>query len=117
MRALAVFPQRRELRSIDVPAPALGSERDVTVRIREVGLCGTDREIGEFHYGTPAPGSDSLVLGHEALGEVVDVGSGVRTLAPGDLVALTVRRPCDDETCVACRAGRQDFCITGEFSE
>jgi threonine dehydrogenase-like Zn-dependent dehydrogenase len=58
-----------------------------------------------------------LVLGHEALAEVVAVGSAVRTLKVGDLVAPTVRRPCAVETCVACRAGRQDFCITGEFRE
>src|SRR5262249_20340500 len=114
MRALAVFPNRREVRIIDVAPPERRGERDVMVRIREVGVCGTDREISSFHYGTPAPGSDRLVLGHEALGEVVEVGSGVRTLVPGDLVALTVRRPCEVKTCVACRAGRQDFCVTGE---
>jgi threonine dehydrogenase-like Zn-dependent dehydrogenase len=117
MRALAVFPGQRELRMTDVAAPARRGEREVAVRIREVGVCGTDREIAEFKYGTPAPGTDRLVLGHEALGEVVEVGPRVRTLAPGDLVALTVRRPCDDAGCVACRAGRQDFCVTGGFRE
>jgi len=117
MRALAVFPERRELRVIEVPPPARRGERDVTVRIREVGICGTDRDISSFQYGTPPRGSDRLVLGHEALGEVVEVGSGVRTLAPGDLVALSVRRPCDDPTCIACRVGRQDFCISGGFTE
>jgi threonine dehydrogenase-like Zn-dependent dehydrogenase len=117
MRALAVFPERRELRTIEVPAPARRGEREVMVRIREVGICGTDREIASFKYGTPPPGSDRLVLGHEALGEVVEVGPRVRTLARGDLVALSVRRPCDEPGCVACRAGRQDFCISGGFSE
>ncbi|UJR85520.1 glucose 1-dehydrogenase [Sandaracinus amylolyticus] len=117
MRALAVFPGRRELSTIDVPAPQRRGERDVTVRIREVGICGTDREICELQHGTPPAGSERLVLGHEALGEVVEVSSGVRTLHPGDLVALTVRRPCDVPTCVACRAGRQDFCVTGRFVE
>jgi threonine dehydrogenase-like Zn-dependent dehydrogenase len=117
MRALAAFPAQRELRIVEVPAPVRRGDREVAVRIREVGVCGTDREIGEFKYGTPAAGSDRLVLGHEALGEVVEVGSGVRTLAPGDLVALTVRRPCDDPRCVACRAGRQDFCVSGGFRE
>jgi threonine dehydrogenase-like Zn-dependent dehydrogenase len=57
------------------------------------------------------------VLGHEALGEVVEVGARVTTLVPGDLVALTVRRPCDAPTCIACRAGRQDFCVSGGFIE
>src|SRR5262245_21840057 len=96
MRAMSVFPKQRELRIIEVPEPDGLGEHDVAVRVREVGICGTDREISEFHYGTPPDGSDGLVLGHEALGEVVSVGPAVRTLRPGDLVALTVRRPCDD---------------------
>ena len=117
MRALAVFPSRRELRIIDVPPPTLKSDREVLVRVREVGICGTDREIASFHYGFTAPGSDALVLGHEALGEVLEVGRAVRTVKPGDLVAITVRRPCLEETCPACRAERQDFCVTGRFRE
>src|SRR5262245_63208702 len=108
MRALAVFPNRRELRMIDVPSPVPKGDHDVTVRIREVGICGTDREICDFHYGTAAEGSDRLVLGHEALGEVVDIGPAVRSVRRGDLVALTVRRPCSHPSCVACAAGRQD---------
>ena len=117
MRALAVFPARREVRIIDVPPPTLKSDREVLVRVREVGICGTDREIASFHYGFTAPGSDALVLGHEALGEVIEVGPAVRTLKPGDLVAITVRRPCLEESCPACRAERQDFCVTGRFRE
>ena len=117
MRAMAVFPERRELRIIDLPEPKRRGDEDVTVRVREVGVCGTDREISGFHYGTPPQGSDCLVLGHEALGEVVEVGPEVRTLKPGDLVALTVRRPCGDRDCVACRRERQDFCTTGHFRE
>ena len=45
------------------------------------------------------------------------MGSGVTGLAPGDLAVLTVRRPCRDEICGPCRRGRQDFCITGDFTE
>jgi threonine dehydrogenase-like Zn-dependent dehydrogenase len=117
MRAIAVFPEGRELRIIDVPAPKPKGEHDVTVRVQEVGICGTDREICGFHYGTPPAGLPRLVLGHEAIGEVVTIGPAVRTLAPGDLVAFTVRRPCEDQACVACRAGRQDVFITGAFRE
>jgi threonine dehydrogenase-like Zn-dependent dehydrogenase len=117
MRAIAVFPEQRELRIVEVPSPVASGEHDVTVRVREVGVCGTDREICEFHYGTPPAGRERLVLGHEAVGEVVDVGPSVKRLKRGDLVAITVRRPCNDPACVACRAGRQDFCVTGEFKE
>jgi threonine dehydrogenase-like Zn-dependent dehydrogenase len=117
MRALAVFPHQRELRVVDVPAPDAVREHEVLLRVREVGVCGTDREICEYHYGSPPPGADHLVLGHEALGEVVDVGTAVRNLKRGDLAALTVRRPCREPSCVACRAGRQDFCVTGRYRE
>jgi threonine dehydrogenase-like Zn-dependent dehydrogenase len=61
--------------------------------------------------------SPHLVIGHEALGEVVDIGSGVTGLAGGDLAVLTVRRPCAHDICGPCRKGRQDFCITGDYSE
>jgi threonine dehydrogenase-like Zn-dependent dehydrogenase len=114
---MAVFPTQRELRIIDIPAPELKSDHDVAIRIREVGVCGTDREISSFHYGAPPGGKERIVVGHEAVGEVVRVGSAVHKVARGDLVVLTVRRPCDDPECVACRAGRPDFCITGHFRE
>src|SRR5262249_30235485 len=87
MRAMAVFPEKRDLGIIELPAPEAKGEHDVTVRVREVGICGTDREICGFHYGTPPSGLPRLVLGHEALGEVIAVGPAVRTLAVGDLVA------------------------------
>jgi threonine dehydrogenase-like Zn-dependent dehydrogenase len=117
MRAMAVFPEEQAIRIIEVPAPKPPQGRNVLVRVREVGICGTDREIVDGHYGTPPSGKERLVLGHEGLGEVVDVGPEVRTLERGDLVAMTVRRPCADGACVACRAGRQDFCISGHFRE
>jgi threonine dehydrogenase-like Zn-dependent dehydrogenase len=117
MRAVAVFPRERELRIVEVPRPEPGGPHDVTVKVREVGICGTDREITDFHYGTPPAGSERLVLGHEAVADVVAVGPKVRSLSPGDLVAIMVRRPCTDPDCVACRAGRQDFCMTGHFRE
>jgi glucose 1-dehydrogenase len=114
---MAVFPARREIRVIDVPFPSLRGDREVMVRMREVGICGTDREIAAFHLGTPPPGQEALVIGHEALGEVLEIGSSVRTVKPGDLVTMTVRRPCNDDTCAGCRVGRQDFCVTGYFRE
>ena len=90
---------------------------EVLLRTVEVGICGTDREICSFEYGTPPPGATELVLGHEALAEVVEVGPEVTWARPGDLVVPTVRRPCKNPHCTPCRQERQDFCMTGEFSE
>lgn len=117
MKALAVFPDERAVRIVDHPEPALDGDHDVKVKMLDVGICGTDKEIASFHYGTPPPGSDYLVIGHESLGEVVEVGSAVSNVKVGDIVVPMVRRPCSHETCLACREGRQDFCYSGDFTE
>ena len=53
----------------------------------------------------------------KALAEVVEAGPEARDLQPGDLVVPTVRRPCDDPACIACRNDRSDFCMTGLYRE
>jgi threonine dehydrogenase-like Zn-dependent dehydrogenase len=117
MKAVAVHPQTRTVQLVDHPEPRIERPTDVKVRILEVGVCGTDREICAFEYGTPPSGSDYLVIGHESLGEVVEVGPKVARVNVGDLVVPMVRRPCAIDECLACRSDRQDFCYTGEFAE
>lgn len=118
MKAVAVFPGRRETGIVEHPEPEISRPGEVKLRILEVGICGTDREIREFEYGTPPAGSDYLILGHECLAEVVAVGSGrLERLSVGDLVVPMVRRPCPHAHCASCCAGRQDFCYTGDFTE
>src|SRR5215467_9475382 len=117
MQALAVFPSKKSVELVEIPQPKLQGSTDVLLRVREVGLCGTDREISSFEFGSPPPGSDHLILGHESLAEVVEVGREVKSVRPGDLVVAMVRRPCAHPECRPCRAGRPDFCITGDFTE
>jgi len=117
MRAVAVFPYSREVKLIDVEEPQITHPTEVKLRMLDVGICGTDKEICSFQYGTPPDGSDYLILGHESLGEVVAIGPEVRDIAVGGLVATMVRRPCPHAECHACRAGRPDFCVTGDFTE
>jgi glucose 1-dehydrogenase len=117
MRAVGVSPTKREVQLVDHQAPQLSSDYDVKIRSLEVGICGTDKEICHFVYGAPPAGFDYLVIGHESLGEVVEVGSKVRNFKKGDLVVPSVRRPCPHEYCQSCREGRQDFCFTGDFTE
>lgn len=118
MKAVAVYPQTKQVKIIsNHPEPKISAATEVKLRMIEVGVCGTDKEIVTFQYGTPPEGSDYLAIGHESLGEVVETGAGVKTLKKGDLVVTTVRRPCNHPECVACRADRQDFCYTGDFTE
>jgi glucose 1-dehydrogenase len=116
MKAVAVFPRQKKVELVNHPEPGPLSSDQARVRILEVGICGTDREIATYEYGLPPSGSDYLVLGHESLGEVVETGRSVTRLKPGDLVVPSVRRPCR-ERCAACAAGRQDFCLTGHYRE
>ncbi|HZR84935.1 MAG TPA: alcohol dehydrogenase catalytic domain-containing protein [Candidatus Binatia bacterium] len=117
MKAIVVIPERRELRLVEQETPSLYGPRDVRVKMLDVGVCGTDREICRFEYGTPPPNGPHLVIGHEALGEVVEVGREVTRVRPGDLVVPMVRRPCAHDDCAACRAEHADFCFTGDFRE
>ncbi len=117
MKAVAVYPATRAVNIIDIAEPRIASPTEVKLRMLEVGVCGTDKDICAFAYGTPPPGKDHFVLGHESLAEVVETGPAVPDLKPGDLVVSTVRLPCTDPHCTPCRAGQYDFCMTGKYSE
>jgi threonine dehydrogenase-like Zn-dependent dehydrogenase len=95
-------------RVAEVPEP---TGDGVLLRVLEVGVCGTDREISEGLFGVPAEGT-SLVLGHESLALVERDGHG---FSKGDLVTATVRRSC--RHCLACEEGAPDSCLTGDYSE
>jgi glucose 1-dehydrogenase len=98
-------------RVADVPdvRPEAGQ---VLLRVLEVGVCGTDREISEGVFGVAPDGSAELVLGHEMLGVVDADGGG---FSRGDLVTATIRRSCMH--CLACEEGSSDSCLTGDYSE
>jgi threonine dehydrogenase-like Zn-dependent dehydrogenase len=105
MKAVAVLPGKpHSVHLRDVPIPTLEQQphphvcrvpvgRAVLVRVLQVGVDATDREINEALYGNAPPDGDHLVIGHESFGEVVEVGSRVTEVEPGDYVTCTVRRP------------------------
>jgi threonine dehydrogenase-like Zn-dependent dehydrogenase len=117
MKAVAVLPGSHEVKVIEQEVPRLAEPDQVTMRMLDIGICGTDKEICSFEYGTPPPGDDHLVIGHESLAEIVQVGPAVEHFQPGDLVVPSVRRPCPHPGCLSCRSEQQDFCYTGDFSE
>ena len=97
MKAIAVLPAKAgTLHIAGLPKPAVQDVPDgrgVLVKVLRVGLCGTDREINAGEYGQAPPDYDFLVIGHECLGRVVQVGERVTDVRPGDHVVPTVRRP------------------------
>jgi threonine dehydrogenase-like Zn-dependent dehydrogenase len=112
--AIAIHPgQANSLHLTEIPRdePGLG---EVLVRVRQVGICGTDRELIHGSFGTAPTGAASLVLGHEMLGRVEAVGPEVFDFVPGQLVTATVRRP---DGCPACTAGQPDMCQWLDYTE
>ena len=105
---------RGSARLDDVPEPPADGG-PVLVQTLAVGICGTDREIIDGHYGEPPPGKERLILGHESLGRVLaaEPNSG---LAPGDLAVAIVRRP-DPVPCANCACGEWDMCRNGLYTE
>lgn len=115
MRAITVKPGVAgsvSLRSVGVPP---GPENGLLVRTLAIGVCGTDMEIIAGVHGTPPPGHDGLVLGHESLGVIESVSDG-GGFSPGDHVVGIVRRP-DPVPCSCCAAGHWDMCLNGLFVE
>jgi glucose 1-dehydrogenase len=116
MKALALNFEARSLEWIEPDPPEFYANRDVLYRVHEVGICGTDRALASFRLGAPPTDETKLVMGHEALGQVLDTGSGVKSLNRGDWVVPTVRRGCKPP-CSSCSRGRRDLCISGKYSE
>lgn len=100
---------------IERPLPQIRDPHDVIVRCRAVGVCGSDEHLHQTdddgYVLLPYRVSLPVVPGHEVAGEVVEVGPGVRGLAPGDAVAVTTLQYCG--RCDACRAGMAAHCSVG----
>lgn len=95
MKAIAVIPGKKEsVQLVELPKPVIRNKRDVLVRILRCGVDGTDKEIIEAQYGAPPSGFAFLIIGHESLGIVEEVGEEITEFTLGDLVVATVRRAC-----------------------
>ena len=114
MKAVLVTPPKPGARVADVPSPAR-PPGSVRVRVEEVGVCGTDRDIAGGEYGRAPEGRADLILGHENLGRVIEPAGPTGGLAVGDWVVATVRRGCG--RCACCAVGRSDSCESGQFTE
>jgi threonine 3-dehydrogenase len=107
MRALVKTEAGPGLRLMDVPVPAHGID-DVLIKVRKTGICGTDLHIESWDPWAARTIVPPLVVGHEFMGDVVEVGSNVTDLHPGDVVSGEGHVICG--RCRHCRAGRWHLC-------
>ncbi|GHH33131.1 L-threonine 3-dehydrogenase [Amycolatopsis oliviviridis] len=91
----------------DVPDPAVGPG-DVAVRVLRAGICGTDLHIDSWDDWAARTITAPLVVGHEFVGEVVEIGRSVTTVKVGDLVSGEGHLVCG--SCRNCKAGRRHLC-------
>ena len=107
MKALVKSRSERGLWLEEVPEPGIGIN-DVKVRVLMTGICGTDLHIYEWDEWARATIPVPLVIGHEFVGEVVEVGSNVADFRPGELVSGEGHVICG--RCRNCLAGRRHLC-------
>lgn len=93
-----------QIEELDLDPPGHG---EVLIKMRAAGLCHSDLSVVNGDRPRPVP----MALGHEASGEVVEVGAGVSDLMPGDLVVLVFVPSCGH--CLPCMEGRPALCEPG----
>ncbi|MGO9559159.1 MAG: L-threonine 3-dehydrogenase [Acidimicrobiales bacterium] len=91
----------------EVPDPTIGRE-EVLIRVLRTGICGTDLHIYEWDGWAQQNVPPPLVIGHEFVGEIVELGADVQDLAEGDLVSGEGHLVCG--RCRNCMAGRRVQC-------
>ena len=91
----------------NVPEPAMGIN-DVRIDVRKTGICGTDLHIESWDPWAARTIKPPLVIGHEFVGTVLEIGSNVTDLQPGDIVSGEGHVICGH--CRHCRAGRWNLC-------
>lgn len=104
MKAVQVR-EPHHLAVVNIDSPAIQNATDVLVEVKRAGICGSDMHI---YHGTNPLATYPRILGHEIAGEVLEVGTDVTHLQPGDHIVVEPIRFCG--TCYACRKGRPNVC-------
>src|SRR5882762_1248616 len=108
MRATVMY-RAGDVRIENVPDPRLVEPSDAVVRVSRACICGSDL----WPYNLMEPGEPPRRMGHEAIGVVEAVGSGVRIVKIGDVVVMPFAF--SDGTCAFCREGLHTSCVHGGF--
>jgi len=107
MKALVKVAAGPGLELVDVPDPVAGPG-DVVVKVLRTGICGTDLHIDSWDEWAARNVKAPLVLGHEFVGEVIEIGVAVNGVRVGDMVSGEGHLVCG--TCRNCKAGRRHLC-------
>jgi propanol-preferring alcohol dehydrogenase len=111
MRAMVLDAPRRPLRAAELPRPAPGPGQ-VLLAVRACGVCRTDLHVADGELPDPKL---PLVLGHEIVGTVAELGPGVERFRPGERVGVPwLGWSCGE--CRYCRAGRENLCDRARFT-
>lgn len=105
MKAVRVFAPE-DMRIVDIEKPVIDKEKNVLIKMKAAGICGSDRGI---LHGTNAAATYPRIIGHEIVGVVEEIGEGVTKVKPGDRVIIDQVTNCGH--CYACRMGRPNVCI------
>jgi threonine dehydrogenase-like Zn-dependent dehydrogenase len=104
MKAL-VWHGKQDIRCDNVPDPGIEDPKDAVIKVTSCAICGSDLHL--FHNYMPGmmPGD---IVGHETMGEVVEVGKEVKKLKKGDRIVIPFTINCDE--CEQCRRGNYALC-------
>lgn len=111
MKSLAKTERAPGLSMISSPIPTMG-HNDIKIKIKKTAICGTDMHIFNWDEWSQKTIPVPMIVGHEYVGEVVDIGSEVKGFAVGDRVSGEGHITCGH--CRNCRAGRVHLCRNTE---
>lgn len=104
MKAIRI-PEANVIETLEVEEPKLESAGEVKIKIKRVGICGSDMHI---YHGTNPLATYPRIVGHEVAGEIVEIGSDVTRVKVGDHVVIEPITYCGE--CYACKSGRPNVC-------
>jgi threonine dehydrogenase-like Zn-dependent dehydrogenase len=102
-----VFHGKLDVRLEDRPIPQIVDPTDIIVKVRYSALCGSELHVFRGHQ----PSKTGFVMGHETTGEVVELGSSVKTHKKGDIVVMPFTLSCGE--CFYCKRGYSSRCEMG----
>lgn len=110
---VAYLVGKKKIEIAEEKIPEIKQENDVLVKIKCVGICGSDvHYFLEGRIGDQIV-KDKIILGHEASGEVVEIGKGVKNLKKGDKVSIEPGISCG--ICESCKKGKPNTCPSVKF--